>query len=99
VRAAPIVPFYADLVRALERRGFTRAPTETPREYGLRVVKEGGPILAPVAGVIERFYRERFGGLPLDDSELAEVEAVVRLVTAPPMPTAAEPVGAGATRA
>ncbi len=96
--AAPVVRFYADLVKVLERRGFIRGRTETPREYALRVVREGGPMYEPVPAVVDSFYRARYGGVELGLADVAAAEGAVRrlvLAASPgPGPKRAGPVAA-----
>lgn len=93
-RAVPPVPFFEELIRALCARGWRRARTETAREFAARVVREGGPELAPAAAVVEAFYRVRFGGRPLAPPEEAEVRAALervrRALAGPPARAARE---------
>lgn len=76
-RRALRVPFYEELLRALDAHGWRRAPSETPREFAARVATEGGDAFRPAARVIEAFYAVRFGGRPLDGAAEAEVRAAL----------------------
>jgi transglutaminase-like putative cysteine protease len=77
-REAPRVAFYEELLRALDRRGWRRAATETAREFAARVAREGGAELEPAAPVVEAFYGVRFGGRPLSSEEERRVAAALR---------------------
>jgi hypothetical protein len=73
-------------VRALARRGWRRAPTETPREFAARVGREGGPALVQAAAVVEAFYEVRFGARRLEPARAAEIErALAALEAAQPV--------------
>jgi transglutaminase-like putative cysteine protease len=78
------VPFFDELIRALERRGYRRLPSETAREFGLRVWREGGIAFAGVVGVVESFYRIRFGEGELTPREVEDAEAVLRALSGKP---------------
>jgi protein-glutamine gamma-glutamyltransferase len=71
---------YGELLRLLERRGFTRAPSQTPLEFAA-VVSE--PALAGAVHEFTQVYGDaRFGGAPCDVPKLQglleQVRAAVR---------------------
>ena len=83
------VAFYRRLERILARQGLTRPPHQTQREFalqaGARLAKCGllEPLPALPLGIVEAFYRVRFGGEPLDRSQATTVEeALDRLARA-----------------
>ncbi|HEX8871835.1 MAG TPA: DUF3488 and transglutaminase-like domain-containing protein [Candidatus Acidoferrum sp.] len=56
---------YAELLRALERRGYRRAETQTPREFAASTLIQ--PDLAPfVLEFTDLYAQARFGGAPCD---------------------------------
>jgi transglutaminase-like putative cysteine protease len=68
---------FSRAVRALERRGFARAPGETGRELSARV-SGGGDAGAPAfAELVELYYAARFGGAPVPVAELERLAAQV----------------------
>lgn len=78
------VEFYQRLERLLRRFGITRQPHQTHREFAAAA---GGrladvPHLQPVAGLpkrlVEAFYRVRFGGAVLDNTEAQAIEQALR---------------------
>jgi hypothetical protein len=72
-RPETMVKFYAEILRLLASRGFKLASGETPREFALRL--HATDWLAPLAHVTDLYYRSRYEGQPLEDSELDFVEA------------------------
>ena len=71
---------YAELLRLLERRGFTRAASQTPLEFAAAVSE---PALAGAVQEFTRIYGDaRFGGAPCDAMKLRglleQVRAAVR---------------------
>ena len=82
-RRRPTVAFYEELLRALDGRGWRRAPTETPREFAARVIREGGEPLRPAALVVESFYAVRFGNRPLAAADETAVRGALAAIQAP----------------
>ena len=71
VRANPQVAsrLYAELLRVLEKRGFTRSAGQTPREFAATLALQ--PALAPVVTEFTNLYAQaRFGGVPCDAPRL-----------------------------
>jgi protein-glutamine gamma-glutamyltransferase len=63
--------YYGELLEILARRGFSRRASETPLEFCGRVAAELGSDL-PVE-VTQTYYRARFGGHVVEESELDRV--------------------------
>jgi hypothetical protein len=56
---------YAEMLRVLERRGFTRKETQTPREFAATLALQ--PSLASAVGEFTALYTQaRFGGTACD---------------------------------
>ena len=73
-RQAP--EYYREMLAVLRRRGFMRRPSETPLEFARRItgqLNSGIPMR-----VTELYYGNRFGNLPLANTQLAEVYAGLR---------------------
>jgi hypothetical protein len=67
---------YAELLRILERRGFSRRDSQTPLEFAMAV---GEPSLAPVVREFTQIYTHaRFGGAPCDTLRLRGLLEQVR---------------------
>ncbi len=79
-RPRPRVEFYRRFESLLARQGLRRAAGQTPQEFArvaaARLAGAGDhPELAALPGhVVAAFYRVRFGGLPLDNSQRETVE-------------------------
>ncbi len=71
------VPFFDELLKILERKGFRRQPAETAREFAARVARDGGGAWAEVPVVAEAFYRVRYGEIDLGAEERGRVEAIL----------------------
>ena len=70
---------YAELLRVLEKRGFTRNAGQTPREFAAALAVQ--PALAPMVHEFTDLYaRARFGGVPCDSSRLQTLLDQVRNV-------------------
>jgi transglutaminase-like putative cysteine protease len=67
-------------VRALEKRGHTRAEGETGRELAVRVDRAGDPGAQPFAALVELYYAARFGEAPI---AAAELDRLARQVVSP----------------
>jgi len=86
--AALAGPLYERLTRALARHGWRRARAQTPRELARAVHSAEGARCAALPGIVEAFYRARFGERPLSADEERAVEAFVELLAQvePPAP-------------
>ncbi|HVM75653.1 MAG TPA: DUF3488 and transglutaminase-like domain-containing protein [Candidatus Saccharimonadales bacterium] len=68
---------YAELLRVLERRGFTRAAGQTPREFAATLALQ--PTLASMVSEFTDLYAQaRFGGVPCNASRLRALLDLVR---------------------
>jgi transglutaminase-like putative cysteine protease len=73
---------YAELLRLLEKRGFSRHDTQTPREFAASFALEGG--LAPAIQEFTDIYAQsRFGGAPCDSFRLRALLEEVRSAPRP----------------
>ena len=73
---------YVELLRLLEKRGFSRKAAQTPREFADTFAPEAA--LAPVVQEFTDLYgRSRFGGLPCDALRLRALLEQVRNARAP----------------
>jgi hypothetical protein len=73
---------YAELLRLLEKRGFSRRETQTPREFAETFALQGG--LAPTVQEFTNLYvQSRFGGLPCDAFRLRALLEQVRSLPRP----------------
>jgi len=82
-------PWFREYLTVTARLGLLPTTGQTPKEFAEAVAAalRGSPAGAPVAEVpaflTSKFYRTRYGGLPLTDGESAEVRAAVaRLLAA-----------------
>ncbi len=67
-RSAQLPGFYARALRLLARRGLTREPSTTAREFAARVAREVPPAAAAAfARITEAYLRERFASDPPGD--------------------------------
>ena len=76
--------FYARLLRLLARRGYRRAPEQTPVEFlkGLRANNVSS--LAEIAEITQVFCDSRYGEQPLPPEEIARLTALLgRIESAP----------------
>ena len=69
---------YRQLLEALARRGFTKRPPQTLREFAGAVHGSGGVPYEPLPAIAELFYRARYGEAPLTPDEEATVRGYVR---------------------
>jgi hypothetical protein len=74
VRARAAVGFYNDLLYALSRRGYSRRPGQTPREFAETVLRRGGEAFAPVRDVTDIFEAVRYGGGELEQDEFNRLQ-------------------------
>jgi protein-glutamine gamma-glutamyltransferase len=73
---------YSELLRLLEKRGFSRREAQTPREFAASLALQGG--LAPTVQEFTDIYvQARFGGAPCDAFRLRALLEQVRSVPAP----------------
>jgi transglutaminase-like putative cysteine protease len=77
---------YGRALKALERRGFPRAPSETGRELAARVENGGDPGAAAFHELVELYYAVRFGDAPAADDELDRLAVAVIRPTPPTTP-------------
>jgi transglutaminase-like putative cysteine protease len=68
---------YSRAVRALEKRGLTRAAGETGRELAARAHAGRDPGAAAFSALVELYYAARFGGEPVPADELDRLSQVV----------------------
>jgi transglutaminase-like putative cysteine protease len=81
-RRRPVV-FYERMIRLLARRGFSRAPDVTAREFAATLA--GRPELhGPVEELTALYERVRFGGSPPTPAEQAHIAGLLRDLTAAP---------------
>jgi hypothetical protein len=68
---------YAELLRLLEKHGFSRRETQTPREFAETFTLQGA--LAPaVQEFTDLYVQSRFGGAPCDVFRLRAILEQVR---------------------
>ncbi len=73
---------YAELLRLLEKRGFSRRETQTPREFAESFAQQGA--LAPAVQEFTNLYvQSRFGGAPCEVFRLRTILDQVRSVPRP----------------
>ena len=70
---------YVELLHLLEKRGFSRGETQTPREFAASLVAQGS-LAPPVQEFTEIYVRSRFGGLPCDPFRLRALLEQVRSI-------------------
>ena len=68
---------YSELLRVLQKRGFTRRETQTPSEFAASLSLEGGLAMA-VQEFTDLYAQSRFGGLPCDGIRLRGLLEQVR---------------------
>ena len=73
-RSRAAVAFYNDLLHALSRRGYSRRPGQTPREFADAVIRRGGESFAPVRAVTDIFEAVRYGGDELQQDEFNRLQ-------------------------
>jgi hypothetical protein len=81
--------FYRDLLAILRRKGLSRPPQATPREFAraasvqLSEANEGNPaVRAALDLVTDYYYLARFGGYELTETQLQEVRQALRTLSA-----------------
>ena len=72
------VQFYRELLGVLARKGFVKESGLTPREFAAAVEANGWPELAEVSRVVESYYRVRYGGQSLSQSERRKINRTIR---------------------
>jgi len=68
---------YAELLRLLEKRGYTRADSQTPGEFAASA-KLQPELISPVREFTDLYARARFGGVPCDAFRLRALLEQVR---------------------
>ena len=76
------VKFYRDLLGVLARKGFVKAKDVTPREFASAIEAHGHRELAGVLQVVESYYRVRYGGRSLSESERAHIAQILNRLAA-----------------
>jgi len=91
-RARAAVAFYNDLLQVLSRRGFTRKPGQTPREFAEFVLRRGGDAFQPVLVVTNVFEQVRYGGVDVSQDDFNALQTALdklrELTFAAPAPKA-----------
>jgi hypothetical protein len=77
---ARAVSLYTELERALQKRGFHRPRSRTPREHARMLSDEGFSHSAEVNAVTERYVEVRYGEGELSPLEIAELRTLVKRV-------------------
>jgi hypothetical protein len=73
---------YSELLRVLEKRGFTRSEGQTPREFAARLARQ--PALGPMVNEFTDLYAQaRFGSIPCDAFRLRTLLDQVRATPRP----------------
>jgi hypothetical protein len=80
---ALIVGLYAELERALRKRGHPRPPTQTPLEHARQLKSQGFAQHAEVDVVTARYLEARYGGRPLRNAEVIELRQAIARVRRP----------------
>ena len=63
--ATPLPPAYARALRLLARRGLSRSPSATARDFAAEVeARQPGPVATAFRAVTESYLAERFGERP-----------------------------------
>ncbi|MBI2876427.1 MAG: DUF3488 domain-containing protein [Candidatus Tectomicrobia bacterium] len=68
------VKFYEQLLRVLERQGYSRQEGHTPWEFCQMVLSQEGEAYREVALITDQYYQVRYGGKKLSAEELMEIE-------------------------
>jgi len=85
--AGPRIEFYERLERILRHHGWVRRPTQTQREFAREASAafhegHGDASVDALRRIIDAFYRVRFGGATLSDTESREIDGAVDSVRA-----------------
>jgi protein-glutamine gamma-glutamyltransferase len=73
---------YTELLRLLEKRGFSRRETQTPSEFAASLAAQD-PLAPPVQEFTDLYVQSRFGGRPCDAFRLRALLEQVRSVSRP----------------
>ena len=92
---APGASLQRRLLRALAAAGLGRARGQTAREFAA-AAPVAGELYRPLSGIVELFYRARFGGRALVAQESEEVERFIERLEAHARRSAQEPARARA---
>jgi hypothetical protein len=77
---AMIVALYAELERALQKRGHARPSATTPLEHARKLHEMGFAQRAEVDAVTRRYLEARYGGRPLRTAEVVELRKAIARV-------------------
>jgi hypothetical protein len=87
-----IYRLYQSTLTRLSKRGWTRAPGETPREFAARLRAAALPGHTAVSQLSEHYGAARFGARDIPETLTSELEqALAELDTAPPPPAPPTP--------
>ena len=67
---------YSEMLRLLEKRGWKKSPSQTPREFVSSL--PGGVLSAPVAQLTELYQSARFGSHPARIERMSSLLRVIR---------------------
>ena len=76
--------FYELLLRALAKRGFSRAPEQTPVEFLGSLRERKAPCLEEIGDVTRVFCDSKYGELPLPEAEARRLAALLERVEKAP---------------
>lgn len=74
---AQVVAVYAELERALAKRGYPRPASLTPLEHARKLAQQGFAQSADALAVTQRYLEARYGALALQHGELGELRRAV----------------------
>ncbi|MFI5308235.1 MAG: DUF3488 and DUF4129 domain-containing transglutaminase family protein, partial [Polyangiales bacterium] len=77
---ARVVALYAELERALRRRGHPRPPSLTPLEHARELRAQGFAEHAEVDAVTRSYLEARYGGRPLRNAEIVDLKRKIARV-------------------
>jgi hypothetical protein len=78
--ARTAVALYRALERALAARGRGRPSDRTPREHAEQLARDGFAGAAAVSAITERYLEARYGGVAIEQGELARLREKLRAV-------------------
>lgn len=71
---------YRRLLRLLSRRGIGKPAWRPPMEHAIALAAVDGRLAGDVGGIVDVYYRERFGGVRPDEKQKAEAEGALARV-------------------
>jgi transglutaminase-like putative cysteine protease len=83
----------------LARRGWTRAPSETPREYAARALAAGLPGADALAALAHLYAAARYGGREIPTEEVDRLRPALEILAEAPGPPARATAGGPADQA